>query len=294
MLVEVLDNLSRFLAAASVALFAVYFYDWTTPFTFKRELSEKDNPAFGINLAGYVIGVMVLIMGATATDTDELAHPVDIAVFGTLAVLLLRLGAVVTDRVILSSFSVWREITEDRNLGTGFVTAGVFVATGVILNGALTGESSGILMGILTTVGYFVFAQLVLVGAAFIYTTFIKYRHRDGSVLGVLQELRDNDNPAVGLSFAGFIVGVSLVVSAGTGGADVTSLSGLSDALITLLFSSVLGVAAMLAIRPFVDRAVIPYASVGAEVGEQKNLAIASINAAFYVGLGLILHSLTA
>jgi len=294
MLITVVDNLTRFLAAASVALFAVYFYDWTTPFSFKRELSEKDNPAFGVNLAGYVIGVMVLIMGATATGTDELSHPVDIAIFGTLAVLLLRLGAVVTDKMILPSFSVWKEITEDRNLGTGFVTAGTFIATGIILNGALTGESSGILMGILTTVGYFVFAQFVLVGAAFIYRRFIKYHHRDGTALGVLNELRDNDNPAVGLSFAGFIVGVSLVVSAGTGGADITSLRALSDALITLLFSSVLGVAAMLAIRPFIDRAVIPYAPIGDEVGEQKNLAIAGVNAAFYVGLGLILHSLTA
>jgi len=294
MLIEVLGNLSRFLAAASVALFAVYFYDWTTPFAFKRELSEKDNPAFGVNLAGYIVGVMVLIMGATATATDEISHPLDIAIFGTLAVLLLRLGAVVTDKVILSSFSVWQEITEDRNLGTGFVTAGIFVGTGILLNGALTGESSGILMGILTTIGYFVFAQIVLVGATCLYRYVIKYHHSDGSVHGVLQELRDNDNPAVGLSFAGFIVGVSLVVSAGISGTDINSLSGLSDALITLLFSSVLGVGTMLAIRPFIDRAVIPYASIGAEVGEQKNLAIASVNAAFYVGLGLILYSLTA
>jgi len=196
--------------------------------------------------------------------------------------------------MILPSFSVWKEITEDRNLGTGFVTAGVFIATGAILNGALTGESSGILMGILTTVGYFLFAQFVLVGAAFIYRRLIKYHHRDGSVLTVLQELRDNDNPAVGLSFAGYIIGVSLVVSAGIAGTDINSLSGLSDALVTLLFSSVLGVAAMLAIRPFIDRAVIPYAAIGDEVGEQKNLAIAGVNAAFYVGLGLILYSLTA
>jgi len=294
MFITVLDNLTRFLAAASVALFAVYFYDWTTPFTFKRELSEKDNPAFGVNLAGYIVGVMILIMGAAATGTEELSNPVDIAVFGTLAVVLLRLGAVITDRMILPTFSVWKEITEDRNLGTGFVTAGVFIATGIILNGALTGESSGVLTGILTTVGYFLFAQFVLVGAAFIYRRFIKYRHRDGAVLGVLKELRDNDNPAVGLSFSGYIIGVSLVVSAGIAGNDINSLGGLSDALVTLLFSSVLGVAAMLAIRPFIDRAVIPYAAIGDEVGEQKNLAIAGVSAAFYVGLGLILYSLTA
>ena len=294
MLYDILDNLTRFLAASTVAMLAVYFYDWTTPFAFKKELSEKDNPAFGINLAGYIVGVIVLLMGAMATGTDELSHPVDIAIFGTLAVLLLRLGAVVTDKVILSGFSVWKEITEDQNLGTGFVTAGIFVGTGMILNGALTGESAGIVMGILTTVVYFILAQFVLAAAAYIYRIFVKYHHRDGTVHGVLDELRDNDNPAVGLSFAGFIIGVSLVVSAGISGNDINSFDGLIDALKTLLFSSALGVAAMLVIRPFIDRAVIPYASVGEEVGEQKNLAIAGVNCSFYVGLGLILYTLTA
>jgi len=292
--IEILDNLTRLLAAASVAMFAVYFYDWTTPFAFKRELSEKDNPAFGVNLAGYIFAVILLILGATATGSEGLSHPLDIAIFGALAVLLLRLGAVVTDKVILSSFSVWKEINEDQNLGAGFVTAGIFVGTGSILNGALSGESSGILMGILTTVGYFLLAQLVLVTASYLYIRLIKYRHQDGTVLGVLQELRDRDNPAVGLSFAGYIIGVSLVVSAGISGTDFTSWQALSEALLTLLFSSVLGIAVMLIIRPFVDRAVIPYAKVSDEVGEQKNLAIAGVNASFYIGLGLILHGLTA
>ena len=291
---DILLNLSVFLAAASVALFAVYFYDWTTPFSFRVELSEKDNPAFGINLMGYIIGVMLLLMGATATGSGDLSHPLDIGVFGVLAVVLLRVGALVTDKFILPSFSVWKEITEDRNIGVGFLTAGVFIGTGAILKGALTGESSSILMGILTTVEYFVFSQIVLVIAAFIYTKHIKYHHSDGSTFGVLQELRDNDNPAVGLSFAGFIVGASLVVSASIDGNDITSVADLLAALNTLLLSSALGVGSMLLIRPFIDKAVIPYASVGAEVGEQKNLAIAGVNAGFYVGLGLILHSLIA
>jgi len=293
MVIDILDNLSRLLAAASVVLFAVYFYDWTTPFAFRRELSEKDNPAFGVNLAGYIFGVILLILGAAATGSDALSHPLDIAVFGTLAVLLLRLGAVMTDKLILTSFSVWKEINEDCNLGIGFVTAGVFVGTGTILNGALSGESSGMLMGILTTIGYFLLAQLVLVIASSVYIRLVKYRHRDGTVLGVLQELCERDNPAVGLSFAGYIIGVSLVVSAGISGVDITSWSILSEALLTLLFSSIMGIVVMLVIRPFVDRAVIPYAKVSDEVGEQKNLAIAGVNASFYVGLGLILHGLT-
>jgi len=292
-LVSVADNLASFLAAASVALIGVYFYDWTTPFPFKQELSEKDNPAFGVNLMGYIIGLILLVTGAASTGTGEIAHPVDIGVFGVLGVALLRLGAVIADRWILPSFSVWKEITEDRNMGTGFVTAGIFIATGSILKGSLTGESSGILMGMATTVEYFIFSQIILVATALIYTRFIRYRHDDGSRPSVLQELRDYDNPAVGLSFAGFLVGASLVVSASIDGNDILSLSDLGHVAATLLFSSVLGIGSMLCIRPFIDKAVLPYASVNNEVGQQKNVAIGGVNAVFYIGLGLILYVLT-
>lgn len=291
---SVADNIACFVSAATVALLGLYFYDWTTPFQFKTELSEKDNPAFGVHIAGYIIGLMILVMGAASPASGELPHPVDIWVFGGLAVVLFRSGAIVTDKLILPAFSDWKEISEDRNIGVGFVTAGVFIATGSILKGALTGDSSGLLMGILTTVEYFIFSQIILVAASSLYAKLRKYKHNDGSTLTVIQELRDNDNPAVGLSFAGFIVGASLVVSASIDGNDITSLDKLFHVLWTLLASSVLGVGSMLLIQPFVDKAVLPYASVSNEVGQQKNMAIAGVNAAFYVGLGLILYSLTA
>ena len=61
----------------------------------------------------------------------------------------------------------------------------------------------------------------------------------------------------------------------------------------TLLLSAVLGVATMLLVRPFVDRAVVPYAAVNSEVGEQRNLAIGGLNAVFYAGFGTLLYSIT-
>lgn len=289
---EIMDNFTCFLAAVSIALLGVYFYDWTTPFRFKIDLTEKDNPALGVNLMGYVIGLMLLLGGAASTGSGDISHPLDIGIFGLLAILLLRIGATIADKLILPTFSVWKEIIEDRNVGTAFVTASVFIATGTILKGALTGDSSGIFMGILTTIEYFIFSQVLMIIAAFIYIKSIKYKHKDGKTLTVYQELQDRDNPAVGLSFGGFMIGVSIIVSAAIEGNDITSLDDLVRALSILTLSSGLGIGSLLLVRPFTDKAVFPYASMNSEVGEQQNLAIGGINAAFYVGFGLILSHL--
>ena len=196
--------------------------------------------------------------------------------------------------MILPTFSIWKELIDDQNVGTGFVTASVFIATGAILKGSLTGDSSGILMGILTTLEYFVFSQVIVAIAAFIYTILIKYEHKDGKSLSVQEELRDKNNPAVGLSFGGFIVGVSIVVSAAIDGNDITSLADLSWVLGILTISSILGIGTMILIHSFTDKAVFPYASVNSEIGEQQNLAIGGMYAAFYIGFGLILYKLIA
>ncbi len=294
LLSEILGNLARFLAALSVALVGVYLYDWTTPFKARVELAEKDNTAVGVDLIGYVLGIIALLAGAVSGAPEGAAHPLDIVVFGLLGVVLLRLGAVTADRLILSRFSVRKELTEDRNLGVAFVTGGVSLGTGVVLAGALAGESSGLLMGVLTTLEYFLLSQLVLVAAALIYLRLVRYRYLDGSLHGVIEELEDNDNAAVGLAFGGYLVGVALVVSAGVIGSDITSWDALASAVGTLALSSVLGIGTMLLVRPFVDRAVVPYAPVNSEVGEQRNLAIGGLSAAFYAGLGALLYSITA
>lgn len=289
---EIMDNFTCFLVAVSIALLGVYFYDWTTPFQFKIDLTEKDNPALGVNLMGYVIGLTLLLGGAVSTGSGDIPHPLDIGIFGLLAIVLLRIGATIADKLILPTFSVWKEIIEDRNVGTAFVTASVFIATGTILKGALTGDSSSIFMGILTTIEYFIFSQVLMIIAAFLYVKSIKYKHEDGKTLTVYQELQDRDNPAVGLSFGGFMIGVSIIVSAAIEGNDITSFDDLVRALSVLTLSSGLGIGSLLLVRPFTDKAVFPYASMNSEVGEQQNLAIGGINAAFYVGFGLILSHL--
>ena len=151
----VVDRMPNFGVVFVLLLLAKLFYDKTTSYQFDEELTEKDNAAFGVCLAGYLVGVGIALVGALFGTGDSLGEDmITLLIGGVATILLMRLGVLINDRLILWRFSVDKEVIQDRNVGTGFVVAGSCVATGFMLNGVLSGESSSLLGGIIDIVVY--------------------------------------------------------------------------------------------------------------------------------------------
>src|SRR3954470_20072512 len=74
-----------------VALFALWLakalYQWTEKFGFAEQLTERDNPAFGTVLTGYLLGVTLAMTGAFPREAVD-----DAASLGSAAGLLLGQG----------------------------------------------------------------------------------------------------------------------------------------------------------------------------------------------------------
>ena len=134
-------------------------FDRTTDYDFQEELTKHDNPAFGVMISGFLLGLAIALGGTTYGVGGESAQDAffSLAIYGLLSIVLMWLSVKINDKLILYKFCIHKEIIEDKNCGTAFVVAGSAVATGFMISGALTGESISFVAGI---IGIIVFTFL--------------------------------------------------------------------------------------------------------------------------------------
>ena len=204
-LTKIVVNIPHF-AFLLIGLFiAKYFFDLTTPYKFNDELTEKDNTAFGVCLSGYLVGTGIALTGVLFGTSELLTKDNLIGiVIGLVAVIILmRLSVVINDLAILYRFSITKELIQDRNVGTGFVVAGSCIATGLMLNGVLSGHSENLLLSIRDIAIYWALGQVILIIGGFLFQLITRYDlHK---IIG------DEDNIPAGISFGGFLVALGII-----------------------------------------------------------------------------------
>lgn len=279
---EVLAALPRdlaFVALAFVALlFARLFKDWTTPFKLDGELTTRDNPALGISVAGYYGAVLILFLGPLSTPMQS-AEPVplwrELLVTGgylLLGVVLLNVARFVVDRALLVGFSTAKEIVRDRNVGTGAVEAGAYLASGLNIAGALHGQGGGPH----TALAFFALGQLALVGYGHLYRLLCRY--------DIHAEI-ERDNVAAGAALGLNLVAFGVVLFKAVAGDFVDWPQNLTRFAVVTLLGGVL----LLALRYLVDLIVVPGAHIRREIVEDRNLNVAWIEGAVLTGVAGLL-----
>lgn len=265
-----------------------WFYDLTTPYRFAHELTERDNTAFGAHLGLYLIGLLFALGGTLygGIAYTRLAF-IAVVVFSLLAVLLVRLSVWLNDKLILGAFDINKEMIHDRNLGTGLVVGGGCVATGLTINGALSGESAlstavydpaGILWlgrACFDVVVYFLVGQALLVVGAWVFRGITTYNAHE--------ELEKHHNIAVGLAFGGFLVGLGIIVRASLVGAG-------PDLVIEVLRTLAIAAAGLILLvggRLLTDRVILPSGSLYKEVAVDRNPAAGAVAASVSISLAL-------
>lgn len=252
-------------------------FDKTTKYTIDAELTTKDNAAFGTLLALFFVGLAIALGGIMfgATYDDVVADLVSFGVYGVLTLILMRLSVIINDRFILSKFCVHKEIVEDKNVGTAFVVGGSCVATGFMINGALSGQSVDLAHGIADLGVYFIVGQLLLVLGGYVFQKITSY-----DIHGVIEH---DNNAAAGLSFGGFLVAIGIITKTALTGATGDLLSEVPTAVIL----AVCGLALLILVRTIADKVLLPSAQLCKEVSVDKNTAAGAIAAAAFVAVAL-------
>ncbi len=247
----------------------------TTSYSVREELVEKDNVALGVAMAGYFFGLIMAIGGTLSGPSQGLENDlIDIGIYGLLAIILLNLSRLVNDGLILHGFKVRDELIDDQNAGTGVVVAASYIATGLVIFGAVSGEIGGIV----TTVIFWALGQLALVLAGLMYEWITPYSIHD--------EI-EKDNVAAGVAFAGALVGIGVIVFHASAGNFISWAVNLQDFAIEV----VAGLILLPIVRLISDVILLPGQKLTDEIANQEhpNLAAGFIEATSYIGASFLI-----
>ena len=245
-----------------VALYVLLFFiaKWLkgmfSSYKLDEQLTQYDNDAVSVSVAGYFVAVTAIFLGAISGPGISIVMDyVTVAGYSLGGIFLLNIARIINARLVLYKFSVDKEIIKDQNPGTGVVEGAMYVATGLIIGGSIHGEGGSAL----TAFVFYLIGQICLVLFGLLYVRLSPYAVHD--------EI-EKDNVAAGLGFAGGLISIGIIVMKGVSGdfvsweADLMALG--MDILVVFVY--------LIAVRFIFDRFVLRNSNLATEISEDQNL----------------------
>ncbi|MEM7260363.1 MAG: DUF350 domain-containing protein [Planctomycetota bacterium] len=269
-ILDVTQGASVVLLAFVMLLVSKICLDFLTPFKLDDQMTAKDNPAFGVSLVGYYIGILIIIAGATQGEGLE-----DIPFWRQLlidagwaagGIALLNVSRLLLDKVALPKFSVRKELIEDRNVGMGAVEFGVYIGSSLVIAGAINGEGGDVL----TALTFWALGQVSLIALVLVYEKVTPYS---------FHEQLEKDNLAAGLAFAGNAIAMGVVLLKGS----TVPFVSYQDNLLEFAYYFTAALVLVVIGRWAIDLVLLPGRTLTQEIVEDQN-----VNAGFLEG-GLLI-----
>ena len=258
--------------------------DFITPYRIDDEVTEKRNLAVAVRLSGYFIGVILVFLGALYTPLSVLAvdglgfdreYAEDILrvfLYSLAGIAALNLVRILMNRLILYRFDIEKEVVEGQNVGSGAAEFGMYVATGLLIAGAVSGEGGGPD----TAAAFFGMGLVLLVLFALFYQLTTPY--------DIHSEIEGN-NTAVGIAFGGNLIGIGLVTFKAVFG----DFDGWTPGIASFLSFGVIGFTLLYVMRVLIDKLLLPTVRASHALAIERNQGVAFIESAVVISSALIL-----
>ena len=258
--------------------------DLLTPYHIQDQLNRKDNVALAISITGYYFGVILVFLGGlyqpflVISDGNlgfDAAYWQEAGIvfgYSIVGIIVLNVARIVVDKLVLHQFSTEKEIIDDGNAGTGVVEFAVYVAVGLVIAGAISGDSGGPE----TALAFLALGLITLIVYALIYEWTTSFD---------IHEEIEKDNVAVGVALAGNLIAIGIVVFKAVFG----EFTGWTDSLAGFATYAVLGFVLLYAVRFVVDKLLFPRVRIADELAIDRNVGAAFIESAALISVSLIL-----
>lgn len=273
---EVITGIIYLIAVFILFFLGKFVYDkLNRRFVLREELVKKDNFALALSVFGYYFGLVIALGGVLSGESagwiDDLF---DIFYYGIISIILLNISIFINNKIILSKFDNIKEIIEDQNAGTGMVEAGNHIAMGLIIYGAMSGDTGDLI----TAGAFWLLGQFVLIVAGAVYNWITPFD---------IHEQIEKDNVAVGVAFAGALIAIGNVIRIGAAG-DFVSWS---ENLNTFFGFVAFGLIMLPIVRWATDKILLPGEKLTDELVNQEkpNIGAAVIEAMSYIAASFLL-----
>ena len=258
--------------------------DIITPYRIDEEVAQKKNLAVAVRLSGYFMGVILVFLGAlyrplTLIVVDGLGFDREYAedvlrvfLYSLAGIAALNLVRILMNRLILYKFDIEKEVVEGQNVGSGAAEFGMYVATGLLIAGAVSGVGGGPD----TAAAFFGMGLVLLILFALFYQLTTSY--------DIHSEIESN-NTAVGIAFGGNLIGIGIVTFKAVFG----DFDGWSQGIASFLTFGVIGFALLYVMRVVIDKLLLPTVSTSRALAVERNLGVAYIESAVVISAALIL-----
>ncbi|MBD1582397.1 DUF350 domain-containing protein [Pseudoalteromonas sp. S16_S37] len=277
--------------AIIIALFVSlkFIKGWVSNLHANDEITERDNFAFGISFAGGLVALAIVLTGISsgAFAPSLQQEALQMGGYGLLAIALIKLGHFFQDRVALRKVSLHDEIVKG-NATASLIDFGHVVSVAIVIRSALFWVATEGWHGLPIVIVSFIIANFVLLLVSQYRVQLFKRTNRNGDCL---QQAILDDNLAVGIRYAGFLIGSALALTAASGLAPYAA-----DNLVASLgywaMCALISILAFIVLHLVTIKIILSGCDISDEVNRQKNVGVAAISAAISFAIGITMATL--
>jgi uncharacterized membrane protein YjfL (UPF0719 family) len=252
------------------------------------ELLKKDNPAFGISLAGATFGVTIMLSGVMYGDPEDtvIQAVTTVGLFGVLGIGLMALTRLIFDKIALPDISLRNEIV-NGNIAVAIADAGNVLASAIIIRAIMIWVPMNTIDGLLAILGSFVASQVILTATTLLRIKIFGTRNKNKNI----QEQFRNGNTALALSFSGEKIGTAFAIATAAR-VIVYEEYEIASILVVWFFASIAAILIWKLLSFFAQKIILFRVNINQEVNEQKNVAVGALQAVIYISLGLLISTI--
>lgn len=252
------------------------------------ELLKKDNPAFGVSLAGVTFAVTILLSGTIYGDPggDLVDSAFYVGAFGILGIVLMAVTRIIFDKITLPDISLRNEIAKG-NMAVAIADTANVLAIAIIIRAIMIWVTDNSFEGLIALLVAYVVSQVILTSVTYI------YRHMFPFLYGqkTIQEELQNNNIALALSFAGRKIGTAFAISVAAN-IVVYEVYDIKTIFLPWVIVSVIAILLLKVISYIAERIVLFKVGTMREILEEKNIAVGALQAIIYISIAILIAEL--
>jgi len=262
---------------------------WVSNLHANDEITKRDNFAFGLSFAAGLAGLAIVLTGITSGNFADtlLEEATQMAGYGLVGIALIKLGHFFQDKVALRKVDLHFEIVKG-NVTAALIEFGHIVTVAILIRSALIWVLTEGWHGLPIVIAAFIIGNIIMLLVSQYRVQLFKRTNKNGDCLQ--QAIKDN-NLAVGVRYAGFLIGSGLAITAATGIAPYNA-ENINMSLVYWAAAAVFSLVMFIILHLITIKIILSGTDISDEVNRQKNVGVAAISATTSFAIGLTMATL--